>query len=62
MKYKVLSHRLVGFAEGSTLNEEDLVGCNVGALVEGGHLQVVSSRAVKAAASAEADEAASQED
>jgi hypothetical protein len=61
MKYKVISNRFSGAELGSTLTEEDLVGCNVGALIEGGHLSVVSSRAVKAAASAEADEADTEE-
>lgn len=64
MKYKIVGSRPVaGFAPGATLSLEELHGCNLQALVEGGHLQAVSvsPRAVKAA-SAEADEAESKED
>ena len=58
MKYKVVgNHNVSGFAPGDVIGSEELDGCNIGLLVEGGHLEIVQSRAVKAAASAEADEA-----
>lgn len=59
MNYRVVGSRNVaGVEPGSILNSDDLHGCNLGALVEGGHLQPIPPRAVKAATSAQADEAA----
>lgn len=37
MKWTVLSHRMAWDA-GTVLTEADLVGCNIDALVQGGHL------------------------
>lgn len=62
MKYKVVgNHSVNGAAPGSVLSADQLEGCNIGLLVEAGHLKIVQSKAVKAAASAEADEAEQEE-
>lgn len=62
MKFKIVgNHEVAGVAPGGIVSTDELQGCNIGALVEGGHLEIVQSRAVKAAASAEADEAESKE-
>ena len=41
MSYRVLSGRL-GFEAGSVVDDDDLAGCNIEALVQGGHLVPVS--------------------
>lgn len=61
MKYKVVgNHTVAGVAPGGVVSSEELHGCNIGLLVEGGHLEIVQSKAAKAA-SAEADEAEPKE-
>ena len=57
-KYRVIgNHSVAGVPPGEVVSSEELHGCNIGALVEGGHLEIVQSKAAKAIASAEADEA-----
>jgi hypothetical protein len=43
MTYTVTSGLLVFAAEGSTVTDADCEGCNIPALVEGGHLTVQSA-------------------
>ena len=40
MMYQVQSKRMA-WPEGTVLSADDLAGCNIGALVEGGHLALV---------------------
>ena len=62
MKYRIVgNHAVNGAAPGSVLSTDELDGCNIGLLVEAGHLEIVQYKAVKAAASAEADEAEPKE-
>lgn len=44
MTFKVLSRRLA-WDQGSTVSADDLSGCNIGALVAGGHLAPVQGKA-----------------
>jgi len=46
--YKVLSDLVSGKKAGETITDEELVGCNVDALIEGGHLAVESTSKTKA--------------
>lgn len=41
-KYKILSDRLSVGEIGQTLDEEAFVGCNIEALIDGGHIEPVS--------------------
>ena len=41
MNWTVISSRL-RWAEGTRLTDDDLAGCNIGALVQGGHLAPAS--------------------
>lgn len=43
MKYQVMSHRLA-WPSGSVISAGDLAGCNIVALVSGGHLSPVPSK------------------
>jgi hypothetical protein len=43
MSYRVMSSR-IGFEVGSIVGVDDLTGCNIEALVQGGHLEPVSSK------------------
>lgn len=52
-KYQVNSHRLNGKAFGDVVSETDLVGANIEALVEGGHLIPVIKTSKKDEAKAE---------
>ena len=40
-QYKVLSENLDGFAKDATVNDDDLAGFNVAALIAGGHLATI---------------------
>jgi hypothetical protein len=40
-QFKVTSHNFSGRAYGSTVEESDLAGLNIEALVEGGHLAAI---------------------
>lgn len=42
MKYLVLSQRVGRFDAGAIVNADDLAGCNIGALVAGGHVRPVN--------------------
>jgi len=42
MRYEVKSNRL-GFDVGAVVGADDLLGCNIDALVQGGHLAPVST-------------------
>lgn len=42
MNYKVTSDRVAGHNHGETVNVADLAGCNIEALVSGGHLVPVT--------------------
>ena len=44
--YKVLSDRFAFGKQGETVDSADLSGCNIEALVEGGHLAEVNAKAV----------------
>lgn len=46
-QYKVTSHRLVGHNEGSLVSDNDLVGANINALIEAGHIAEVGSKSPK---------------
>lgn len=70
--YRIVGSRSVaGKAPGEVLSDEELQGCNLEALVQGGHLEafveaepervVEPKKAVKTVASAEADEADPEE-
>lgn len=54
------SRNVAGKAPGDVLGDAELTGCNLAVLVEGGHLEPIR-KAVKTAASAEADEADPEE-
>lgn len=59
--YRIVGSRSVaGRAPGEVLSDEELAGCNLAALVEGGHLEPIR-KAVKTVASAQADEADPEE-
>lgn len=36
--YKVVSENVIGKAPGDTITDEELVGCNIDALITAGHL------------------------
>lgn len=46
-QFKVVSSRLVGHVQGSLVNESDLDGANVPALVEAGHIAEIGSKLPK---------------
>lgn len=46
--HKVLTDRIAGKAAGDTITDEELVGCNVDALIEAGHLSAPTPKAIKA--------------
>lgn len=46
--YKVVSDLVSGKKPGDTITDEELVGCNVDALIEGGHVAAESTKATKA--------------
>lgn len=46
MRYRVESSRL-GWAKGTVIPVAALAGCNIGALLEAGHLSPVKERAVR---------------
>jgi hypothetical protein len=46
-QFKVTSSRLKAFPLGTTVSEDDLVGANVEALLEGGHLSAIGSKVLK---------------
>lgn len=52
-KYQVISDRLDGKTFGDVVSETDLVGANIDALVEGGHLTPVVKTSKKDEAKAE---------
>lgn len=52
-KYQVTSHKLDGKTFGSIVGENDFVGANIEALVEGGHLAPVTKTSKKDEAKAE---------
>jgi len=54
------NHNVAGKAPGDVLSDEELAGCNLAALVEGGHLEPIK-KAVKTATSTQADEADQEE-
>lgn len=41
--YKVTSDRVEGKKRGDSLTDSDLAGCNIAALVDGGHIEPVRS-------------------
>lgn len=45
--YKVTSDRIVGMNRGETVNDADLDGVNVTALVSGGHLEIINVKTIK---------------
>ena len=49
--YKVLSDRFALGEKGKTVDSDALVGCNIEALVEGGHLAEVNSKVSKSVTS-----------
>ena len=51
--YIVTSHRLVGYEPGDTIDEGDLNGTNIQALIEGGH---ISTHSVKKPAKTKTNE------
>jgi len=46
--YKVVSDLVSGKKSGDTITDEELVGCNVDALIEGGHITAESTSKTKA--------------
>ena len=51
--YIVTSHRLVGYEPGDTIDEGDLNGTNIQALIQGGH---ISTQSVKKPAKTKTNE------
>jgi hypothetical protein len=45
--YKVLSDRVADKAAGDTITDAELEGCNIGALIEGQHIEAIAVRASK---------------
>jgi hypothetical protein len=46
-QFKVIYHRMPKFKPGATVSEDDLVGANVDALLEGGHIAEIGSKVIK---------------
>lgn len=46
--YKVVSDLVSGKKAGDTITDEELVGCNVDALIQGGHIAAESTSKTKA--------------
>ena len=42
--YKVISSRLAEMPEGSIVTDDDLIGLNITALIDGGHLATVATK------------------
>lgn len=49
MQFEVVSTRLTGFQPGDVVSEDDLAGCNIEALVNGGHLKIKTAKSHKPA-------------
>lgn len=46
--YKVVADNIVGKSPGDTITDEELDGCNIEALIEGGHITADPSTKTKA--------------
>ena len=44
MKFKVLTGRLAEASQGQIVDSSDLAGCNIEALLDGGHIVVVETK------------------
>lgn len=44
MNFKVLSNRLAEAGKGQIIDADTLMGCNIGALLDGGHIAVVETK------------------
>jgi hypothetical protein len=46
-QFKVVSHKMANFKQGETIDEGDLAGANIAALIEGGHIAEIGSKPSK---------------
>ena len=46
--YKIMTDRIADKKAGDTVTDEELVGCNVDALIEAGHLSAANNKPSKA--------------
>jgi len=46
-QYKVVSKKMPQFKHGSMVDESDLVGANIQALLDGGHIAVIGNKSFK---------------
>ncbi len=47
MQFEVVSSRIAGLKPGDVVSEDDLIGCNIEALVNGGHLKIKTAKSHK---------------
>jgi hypothetical protein len=46
-QFKVVSHKMAHHKQGDTVDENDLAGANIQALLEGGHIAEIGSKVSK---------------